>query len=100
MSLRNCILIALATDATPEEYEHAHQTLDLLQQHNSDFGVDPAVLINETRSASAPTTPNSGPQVGAATTAAPAAAAGGVQLDAAGLPWDERIHSSLSLIHI
>lgn len=85
-TLRNAILIALAFDATPEEVQQAKDIIDRIAG-----GVDPAVLVHaqvNTAQPSAPVTSGSGNAIPASNVI------DGVQLDAAGLPWDERIHSS------
>lgn len=93
MSLRNCILIALATDATPEEIDNARDLLDLIAERNSDSGIDPAVLVNQTVNASGATSP-AAPTHGPTPTNTTADTAGATpQLDAAGIPHDSRIHS-------
>lgn len=83
--MRNMLLIALAFNATQEEIDAAHESIDL------HFGGEAAPTT-----APAPTTGLPIQTEGAATapaTATPPTAAG-VTLDKNGLPWDERIHSS------
>lgn len=97
MQLRNCILIALAFDATEDEIAQAHDMLDRVAG-----GADPTVLVSASVNGTtgALETSGTGQAITPATAAAGAAASGNVaapsnaQLDAAGFPWDERIHSS------
>lgn len=87
-TLRNAILIALAFDATEQEVNQAHDLLDRIYNAG---GVDPAMLVHaqvNTTAPHAPITNGTGQAIPASN------AIDGVQLDAAGLPWDERIHSS------
>jgi hypothetical protein len=90
--LRNAILIALAFDANEDEIAAAHDLIDRIAGGT----VDPAILVHGTHVPGAGTTTggsgNAIPPNNAIDT--PPAAAGDVQLDGAGLPWDERIHSS------
>jgi len=97
--LRNAILIALAFDATPQEVEAAHDAIDRQFVGLAPGSVDPQFLVNAQVSGAtgAITSGGSGvPMRDIPTTAAGQTilSDGTVQLDAAGLPWDERIHSS------
>lgn len=86
--LRNCILIALAMDASPQEIEHAHDTIDRIYGTNGNAGgVDPQYLVTGT----VPATDVNGVTAHGQQTTAVAA---NTTLDGDGLPWDERIHSS------
>lgn len=98
--LRNAILIALAFDATEEEANAAHALIDRVIGGG---GVDPSILVHAQVNGVTGETVNAAahipaqPSVTPAATAAPQAnttVAANSQLDAAGFPWDERIHSS------
>lgn len=94
MELRNFVLIALAFDATQQECDAAHELIDRVAG-----GVDPTVLVTasvdgksgqvQTSGTGTPIPPNN-----AIDNANAAAANSNAELDAAGFPWDERIHSS------
>jgi hypothetical protein len=86
MQLRNCILIALAFDATEQEVNAAHEIIDRISG-----GIDPGILVSATVDAGTGQVIQS--PAAPAGAAAPAANSN-VALDAAGFPWDERIHSS------
>lgn len=85
--LRNCVLIALAMDATPQEVEHAHDIIDRIYGAAGDAGgVNPQYLVT----GSVPATDANGVTAhGQQTNNASA-----TEVDKTGLPWDERIHSS------
>lgn len=85
MQLRNCILIALAFDATEEEIAAAH---DMIDRH---AGADPSVLVSATVNGTTGQFETTGSGM---TPREQQAAANSTELDAAGFPWDERIHSS------
>lgn len=78
--LRNCILIALAFDASQQEIDAAHNTIDKLCGNSG--GIDPAMIVP------------AGVADNGASDATPVAPASTATLDGDGLPWDERIHSS------
>lgn len=89
MQLRNCILIALAFDASQQEIEHAHNIIDRVYGPNGNAGgVDPKYLVGVEVKATDDTGKTAS---GLQTTEA---SSSNVQLDKDGLPWDERIHSS------
>lgn len=95
MELRNCVLIALAFNATPAEVEAAHEIIDRISGNNA--GVDPAYLVSATvpgqQAAAQAALP--GIEGAAPIGSTPDAPAGdGQGLDKDGLPWDARIHSS------
>lgn len=100
MQLRNAILIALAFDATPQEVEAAHDAIDRQFTGATPGSVDAKYLVTsqvEGATGAVNTTGTGVPmQHDIPTTAAGQniTANGSVELDAAGLPWDERIHSS------
>lgn len=86
MQLRNAILIALAVDATPQEIEQAHDTIDrIFGPDGQGNGVNPAYLVSQTV-----------PSTNAAGQTAHGLQTNNVtrEVDKTGLPWDERIHSS------
>ena len=87
MQLRNCILIALAFDATEEEVAHAHEVIDRVAG-----GIDPSILVSASVNSGTGVIETTG--TGNAISNTTAAAATNADLDAAGLPWDDRIHSS------
>lgn len=83
MQLRNCILIALAFDATKAEIEHAH---GIINKCYGEDAVDPSFVVTN------PEPPKQdvfleGIGDKTANNLAP------IVLDGAGIPWDERIHS-------
>lgn len=78
--LRNCILIALAFDASAAEVEAAHDFIDRCYA-NGASGIDPQYLVSAQVPAQQPAHHT------------PTAAAPG-SVDSKGFPWDERIHSS------
>lgn len=83
-SLRNLVFIALAQDATPDEVENAHIMIDkLFGVAGGDTGINPALLVAKSDYVE----PSQQQQ-------APQQAAQDTTTDAAGFPWDERIHSS------
>lgn len=84
MQLRNCILIALAFDATPEEINAAHDVIDRIASGQE--GIDPKIIVaaQVNSTSGAIETTGTGNAINA----------GAQQLDADGLPWDARIHSS------
>lgn len=82
MELRNFILIALAFDATSQECDAAHELVDRLGG-----GADPAILVSATVNGTTGAAVTTGSGV-------PAGSASNPQMDSAGFPWDERIHSS------
>jgi hypothetical protein len=89
MELRNCILIALAFDATAAEVEQARSIMDRVYGGPT-ATVDPKFVVTGTVAADGTT---------AATTNQPIQPANNdtastAQFDNTGLPWDERIHSS------
>ena len=86
MQLRNCILIALAFDATQEEINAAHDVIDRIASGQE--GIDPKIIVAAQVSGTTGTVETTGTGVTIN------AAAGAQQLDADGLPWDARIHSS------
>lgn len=88
MQLRNCILIALAFDATQAEIDNAHDLID--RTFGNSGGVDPSILVSATVNGATGGIETSGTGQPIAPTTTP----GNIELDAAGLPWDERIHSS------
>ena len=92
--LRNCILIALAFDASQQEIDAAHDTIDKLCGNPG--GIDPSMIVADTGTSTAtPAAPAStATPVAPAPTATPVAPAPAATLDGDGLPWDERIHSS------
>jgi hypothetical protein len=90
MQLRNAILIALAFDATPQEVEAAHDAIDRQFTGATPGSVDAKYLVTsqvEGATGAVSTTGTGIPMQTAATSTT-------LDLDAAGLPWDERIHSS------
>lgn len=93
MEIRNAVLIALAFNPTEAEVAAAHDLVDRLAG-----GVDPTLLIsgsvNGVTGAVLTSTPEGAAPANPAATAAPSNPAGAAVLDAAGLPWDDRIHSS------
>jgi hypothetical protein len=90
MQLRNCILIALAMDATPQEVEHAHDIIDRVYGPTGNAGVDPAYLL----STPIPATDNGVTAHGQAVTVHNTTTVAAPEVDSRGVPWDERIHSS------
>jgi hypothetical protein len=90
MQLRNAILIALAIDATPQEIEHAHDTIDrIFGADGKGNGVAPEYLVNT----SVPATNTDGKTANGLQTAQ-ATTITAAPVDKTGLPYDERIHSS------
>lgn len=85
MELRNCILIALAFDATAAEVEQARSIMDRVYGGPT-ATVDPKFVVTGTVAADGTTT--------ASTNQAIAETPSTAQFDNTGLPWDERIHSS------
>lgn len=87
--LRNAVLFALAFDATDAEIDTA---IDSINRFFERTGISPTQIANGAQSGpSVIAGPGSTPLLPSA--AAPAAD-GQVVKDSAGLPWDERIHSS------
>lgn len=74
------LAISLSLTATAEEFQEARDAIDSFEQ-----------FVNGEDSISAT---DAAAQQSGATTTTTTTAANGVQLDKAGLPWDERIHSS------
>ncbi|HEX8586150.1 MAG TPA: hypothetical protein VF680_17290 [Allosphingosinicella sp.] len=103
-NLRNCILIALAFDATQQEIEHAHDVIDRVYGPTGTAGVDPAYLVGAEVPATANGVTANGLAVqtntlpAAANATPPAATAEVPAADKNGMPWDERIHSSSKAI--
>lgn len=79
---RTALYIYVPTNATPEEVEAAHEIID--RQFSADSGIAPSAIVSN----------NAQPGNTVSAASGDNTAAGAPQLDAAGLPWDERIHSS------
>jgi len=97
MELRNCVLVALAFNATPAEVEAAHEIIDRISGNNA--GVDPSYLVSanvpgQQAAAQAALPGIEGAATIGSTPDAAAAAGDGQGVDKDGLPWDARIHSS------
>lgn len=93
MELRNCILIALAADATPAEIEAAHDVIDRVYGASGNTAIDPKYLVTQTVDATSNGVTAHGQPIGITGTA-PTAVVVDDSVDKDGLPWDERIHAS------
>ena len=93
MQLRNCILIALAFDASPDEIENAHNMIDRFYSGGAAAGgVEPKYLVGAEVPATSDGVTAHGQKITVGNDGVPNPDAS-VELDKNGLPWDERIHS-------